>query len=543
MSSTAKPVDAPQEATLEPLRPLALQAGQAAALVVLYVALDWASYIYPLGPFNITPWSPPPALAIVAMLLGGLRLAPVVFVSAFLADILIRGAPGGLAVSAVTSAVVTLGYAGMAYALRRVLPAREPLCDTHHLFMLVSITAIGSAVLAAVYCGALIAGNYLEPGAFVSAAFRSWLGDIVGILVTAPLLLVVAEPGERVRLLRALGKPETFLQVAIMVAVVTVIFRSEGDSPNYHFYVLFLPLIWMALRSGLVGATLGSGVVQLGVVLGVQLAEMRAIEVLELQARVAALTLTGLFLGVMVDERERATEGLKRSMRLAAAGEMAGAIAHEINQPLAALRNYCKSCLLIIDKRDLEGRDAALQDVVGKMVSESRRAADVVVRLRDFFRSGTTRLENVPLATLLEGIRRVADNGIPRGEARVSIESFTDATLLVDPLQIELVFRNLLANAYEAVQPLPVQERTISVSALPLPEARVLFRVTDSGPGVPRATRERLFEPLTSNKASGMGLGLAISRTIAEAHGGTLAAPASDHGEFHLVLPTVAFHD
>jgi two-component system sensor kinase FixL len=301
--------------------------------------------------------------------------------------------------------------------------------------------------------------------------------------------------------------------------------------------VLFLPLVWIALRSGLVGATLCSAVIQFGVVLGVQLAAMEAVEVLELQARVAALTLTGLFLGVMVDERERAMEGMKRSMRLAAAGEMAGAIAHELNQPLAALRNYCRACLILVQRPQAEADNARLQEVIAKMMAESGRAGDVVLRLRDFFRSGTTRLERVPVAALLESLRNMASQIDPFHGVDLRIDSTTDALLLIDRLQIELVLRNLLANAYEAVASMPASERVISVSVLPASGGRLLFRVADNGPGVPSGTRERLFEPMTSNKASGMGLGLAISRTIAEAHGGTLGAPPSDHGEFHLVLP------
>jgi len=239
---------------------------------------------------------------------------------------------------------------------------------------------------------------------------------------------------------------------------------------------------------------------------------------------------------VMVDERERATEVLKRSLRLAAAGEMAGAIAHEINQPLAALGNYCKACLILLE-RSAGGQDPALGGVIVKMQTEARRAADVVVRLRDFFRSGTTKLERVGVQALLDATRRVAAELDRRGEVDFLIESDVEAELLVDRLQIELVLRNLIANAFEEVAKLPAGTRRVTLAAQRLADERLLFRVTDSGPGVPAGTRERLFEPMSSNKATGMGLGLSISRTIAEAHGGTLVAPASNHGQFDLVLP------
>src|SRR5437762_6145304 len=133
-----------------------------------------------------------------------------------------------------------------------------------------------------------------------------------------------------------------------MIATVVFVFKAAGTDASKYFYVLFLPLIWIALRSGFAGSLVASAIVQVGVVLGTQGGPLNSLALVELQALVAALSLTGMFLGVMVDERERATEGLKASLRLAAAGEMAGAIAHEINQPLGALSNYGRACQLIL---------------------------------------------------------------------------------------------------------------------------------------------------------------------------------------------------
>jgi len=96
-----------------------------------------------------------------------------------------------------------------------------------------------------------------------------------------------------------------------------------GGDPSHHFYLVFLPLIWIAIRHGLGGAITAVGVVQIGVVLGIHRHPIQGLPIIELQALVAALTLTALYLGVMMDERQRATEGLKQSLRLATAGEMA----------------------------------------------------------------------------------------------------------------------------------------------------------------------------------------------------------------------------
>jgi signal transduction histidine kinase len=512
------------------------RAAGAVLFVAGYIALDWSSYIYPLGPFNITPWNPPPALSIVWMMLGGLGYAPVVFVAALASDLVIRHSPGGLWVSALTSLALAVGYAAIAEVLRRLFKSDPRLRDTHRLWILVAVAASGAAAVAALYVGVLLLTGFVSGGAFADAAIRFWLGDAVGVLVTAPLLLVAADPEARARLVRSWRLPETSLQFAVLTAAVYYVVEIASD-PSKYFYGLFLPLIWIALRGGLGSAALASAVVQAGVVLGAREGAMHSLAVVELQALVAALTLTGLFLGVMVDERARAEESLKQSLRLAAAGEMAGTLAHELNQPLAALANYGRACQLLLDRAGDSGLRLEIAAAIEKMLAESKRAGEVVSRLRDFFRSGTTRLETTTVGTLLDAALRIGRDLNRSGDVEIGVEgSDAGGELLVDRLQIELVLRNLLANALEAVASRPPGERRVSLSAESV-NGSVVFRVRDSGPGVPLAARERLFEPFSTSKASGMGLGLAISRAIAEAHGGSLVAERTAHGEFRLVLP------
>ncbi|MEK7437406.1 MAG: MASE1 domain-containing protein [Pseudomonadota bacterium] len=522
-------------------RSLAVHLRDAAMFAACYVALDWASYIYPLGPFNITPWNPPPALSIVWMMLGGLAYAPVIFSTIFIADIIIRQAPGGLIFTALTSLVLAGGYTAIAGTLRYFLKSDARLSDTRHLWMFVAVTTAGTAIVGTFYVGALWANGFLLGELFSAAVFRFWLGDAVGVLITAPLLLLVADEVARKCLLNSWRRPETALQFAVMVATVYFVFEGAGGEPSKYFYLLFLPLIWIALRGGFVGAAVASGVVQVGVVLGVHGGPMHSLALVELQALVAALSLTGLFLGVMVDERERATESLKASLRLAAAGEMAGAIAHEINQPLAALSNYGRACQLFLERGEGAVPYAELDATIGKMLGESKRAAEVVGRLRDFFRSGTTQLEEVTVESLLESARRIGSKLDASGEVDFRVETDTSASvLLADRLQIELVLRNLLANAFEAVANQPAGKKRVTVSAHAIDGGRISFRTTDTGPGLSPSARELLFEPYSSTKPTGMGLGLVISQAIAEAHGGSLSAAHTKHGEFHLILPGLA---
>jgi two-component system sensor kinase FixL len=506
----------------------------AAVFAPCYVLLDWVSYIHPFGPFNITPWNPQPALAIAWMLLGGLVHAPAVFATIFLADVVIRNVPAGYGITAITALTLSIGYAAIAWALRLLLRPNPSLYSLRQLTLFIAAVVPGTAVVAAGFVSVLYAGGFLEDRAALPGWLRFWVGDAVGVLVTAPLLLVVADSRGRRNFVSLARRGETYIQITLVAATLWLIFEGLGGDPSHHFYLIFLPLIWIAIRHGLAGAIVAVAIIQLGVVLGIHHHSIQALPIIELQALVAALTLTALYLGVMVDERQRANERLKESLRLAAAGEMAGAIAHEVNQPLTALANYGRSGQLLIEA----GRTAELAGVIGKMLGEAQRASDVVRRLRDFFRQGTTHLEMVSIMELLETARRIAVH--TKGESAISLAVEADPSLpkiLVDRLQIELVLRNLITNAFEAVGSGSGDQGRVTVFAERQDSQHVRIVISDSGPGVPRGIGDRVFEPFVSGKSSGMGLGLAVSRAIAEAHGGTLDALPAAHGEFHLVLP------
>jgi two-component system sensor kinase FixL len=500
-----------------------------------YIALDWASYIDPVGPFNITPWNPQHGLAIIWLLLGGLHYAPAVLVTVWTAEALLRDLPGGLFIASFTSLMLTAGFFVIAWLLRTLI-SDLGLRSTRDLTTFVIVVTAGTAVSGAAFVGLLRGAELLGSTSVVEALVRFWVGDAVGILITAPLLLAVADVGRRADLLALIRRPETLLQAAALVVTIWLTFYGLAGDPATHFYLLFVPLIWIAARGGMNGAVAATAVVQIGLVIGIHGKDSGPdLPILELHTLVAALTLTGLYLGMMVDERQRATETLKQSLRLAAAGEMAGAIAHEVNQPLSALTNYGKSAEMMLAAGH---GPPELRDIIGKIMSEAQRAADVVRRLRDFFRTGSTRLEPVDVDDLLAAARRIAVQLARDRTITIDITKEEELPpLLVDRLQVELVLRNLLSNAAESIACADIAAGRIRLVARRDDAGQARFIVTDNGPGVAPAGREGMFEPFVSGKPTGMGLGLAVSRAIAEAHGGSLDARTADHGEFHLVLP------
>jgi two-component system sensor kinase FixL len=508
-----------------------------ALFATCYISLDWASYIDAVGPFNITPWNPQPGLAVAWMVLAGLGHAPAVAATIALADALIRDAPGGYLITAATALVLSSGYAGIALALRRLW--RDPgLRSVRDLSIFASVTLGGAALVGAVFIGMLAWTGALGATPFLPAWERFWIGDAVGILVTAPLLLVAADQKRRRALLASLRRTETQLQALVLAAVLAFVFLGLGGEPVRHFYLLFLPLIWISLRSGLNGAIIAIALVQLGVVAGMGGSREETPSILELQTLLAGFSLTGLFLGAMVEEHERAEEAFRQTVRLAAAGEMAGAIAHEVNQPLTALANYGRAAQMLLVGVPANPERAA--QVIGQMIAEGERAAEIVRRLRDFFRMGTTRLEKVAAAELLDAACAAAGKLVGSRPIHVSKEVAPGLpALYVDRLQAELVMRNLLANAIDAIAATSGSGKVV-LSAQREDDRHLRILVIDDGPGISQDLRESIFSPMTSAKPAGMGLGLAISRAIAEAHGGQLLAPPASHGEFHLILPCVS---
>ena len=173
-----------------------------------------------------------------------------------------------------------------------------------------------------------------------------------------------------------------------------------------------------------------------------------------------------------------------------------------------------------------------------KVVFEANRAGMVVHRLREFVRSGSIRQEHLIVSKLLAAVGEAAGPRAARHGVTVTVDAASGLPeVLADRVQVETVLHNLIANAIDALKDMP-GERRITLAAAPHDETFVRFTVTDNGPGVAPAARESLFEPFASNKAEGLGLGLAISRTIVEAHGGALWLADTDAGAaFCLTLP------
>jgi signal transduction histidine kinase len=508
----------------------------AAAFAALYVLLDWVSYVYPVTPAGLTPWNPQSGLAVAYLLYAGLRAWPAVALAALAAEWLVRGMPLGIWASVALAVVLAAGLSGMAAAMPRDLRRAGVIGSLGGLTRVVAISTSGTLAVSLAYVGVHLWAGALEPASYALGVVHFWVGELIGMVVTLPLALLGLEYAQR-RDRGALAVWLAAAQAALVLAAFWIVFGvGEGDAAKF-FYLLFIPLIWIAVTWGFAGTVLAVAFIQLVLIVSVLALRHEASSVLELQFLMLTLAVTGLFLGMATSELRAQQAGLRRSLRLAAAGEMASALAHELNQPLSAIGTYLRSCAILM--REPAANRERIGETIAKVQQEAQRASDVVRRLRDFFRAGMTSLEPVELGSLVIDAGQQLGARLRRHGVTLSVSAAEGLPpALVDRVQIGVVARNLLANAVDAITAAGETGGRIEVRVEVPDAATLLVTVTDSGAGVPREAQEALFDVFHSTKSEGMGLGLAISRAIIEAHGGRLWAESRARGGvFRFTLP------
>jgi two-component system sensor kinase FixL len=225
--------------------------------------------------------------------------------------------------------------------------------------------------------------------------------------------------------------------------------------------------------------------------------------------------------------------------RLTALGEMASSLAHELNQPLTAISNYLKGSKVLLGREEVP--HARVAEAVDKAADEALRAGQIIRRLRDFVARGETERKVESLSKLIEEASALALVGAKEYGIRVRFDFDRKVDLvLADKVQVQQVVLNLIRNAVDAMT--GGERRDLVIAILPSGETMAEVRVADTGPGIDPEIAAQLFQPFVTTKRTGMGVGLSISRTIVEAHGGTIWVEPTVGGgaTFRFTLPRVA---
>lgn len=237
-------------------------------------------------------------------------------------------------------------------------------------------------------------------------------------------------------------------------------------------------------------------------------------------------------------EARKQRERLAHVARLGTLGEMAAGIAHELNQPLAAIANYTQACQRLVTAGAIDAEE--LSQVLGRVTAQARRAGDVIQRLRAFVRRHTPNRKHRDAREVIQEILPLVEMDCRSHEVDLQLQFQQDLPKVqVDRIQLQQVLLNLTRNAVEAMNVVAPETRRLIIRTRTLSEDEVELAVEDSGPGVPDSLLEQLFEPFFTTKPEGMGLGLSLSRSIIEAHGGTLRYDSGQQvgGIFRIWLP------
>lgn len=513
------------------------------AYLLLYVLLDRISYIDPFAAYGITPWNPPTGLSFVLVLLFGQRMIPFLFAAPFLADVTVRQLPLSWSLELAAVSVIGAGYSlGLLYLLRPATRFNPSLPSLRDLLLLLLVALASTALVAVGYVGVVVAGGLLPASDFLAPFLRFWVGDLIGIAIIAPFTLIALSRGKLPRM-----SFEAVAQILAILVVLSLIFQFAREKQLQFLYILFLPIIWMAIRTGLEGVAVGILVTQLGLIIGVHLLPVMEVDITGLQALMLVLAISGLLAGALVAEHRRTEvqlrlhqESLAKLARLGSMGEMAAAVAHEINQPLMAAGTYSR---LVVDS--LRGADPELIETAGKVATQVERASEVVRRLRALVRLDQSGRAPVHISRLVEDALALCRPELERNgvRARVELESGLP-TVLVDFLQIEQVLLNLMRNAIDAIKDAGHRKGTIVIGAKRIGRDEVEVTLSDTGPGFPPELLGDQFPPFSSTKIDGLGVGLALSRSIIEAHGGRLRTSGGPQGAVvRFTLPAVVEGD
>jgi len=497
-----------------------------AGYLALYLLLDWASYVEPLRHTSITPWNPNTGVVMALLLARGARWGPLVALGILFGELLTDDAPAPLWVLALASLYLAGVYACAALGLRR-LGLERSIATPKNAAWFAGVIALASGVAAAGYVGILVSTGQLNSGEAWAGFGRYWIGEFNGIIALTPVLLLKVDRALWENIWR--NKRELILQALGAVVGVALAFGLAAARDVRLFYPLFAPVTWIALRHGVPGAMISVSLVQAALVAALELTP-GSIPLFDVQFPLLSLGVTALFLGALATQRDTALRKmrdqdavLQRSLRFAVAGQLASALTHELNQPMTALISYVRAAELMAETPT--PTDNRLAGTLRKAGEEALRAAEVLRRLREFYRGEGARLEPTHAMAICARAADALHDRMRRSAVEFEMRSREGLpTVMVDRTQLEIVLHNLLTNSLDAFDALPTrrpQPRRIEITA----EARgadVLIAVDDSGAGIAGSVTERLFEPFVTSKISGMGLGLSLSRTFLRHQGGDL---------------------
>ena len=520
------------------------------AYLCCYLASHWVTYIFVYTDFGVTPWNPETGLSFVFSALIGPFAFPAILAANLLGERIVNPLAelsGGLLRAVLYAGIYTA--AGTLFA--KIATTDRP-GSIHHLLKLLlvaSLAALAFGILLVVGIGWL----YQMPSPrILSAIVTAATGDLIGIVTILPLFIVwQLMPPLNVLTWRTYSIMGAGAVVVITASV--IVFGLDSTDQFKFFYLILVPVVACSLLYGFTGAALSVIASDVCMVAIIYLRDVTPGTATELQILMITLSVTGLLLGSVVSERSRlslqlveshqklsdAQSRLLHASRVLLINEMASAIAHEINQPLSAIRNFTRAIQRSLSKKPLDR--GKLESLIDAAVSQVDAASTIINDTRRFVRRDTSGGLVASVSDCVALCLRLLHAEVKKSEAEVRTDIPEHLRAMIPAVKLQQVLLNLIRNSIEAVE--HADDRRIEISCVPSSEGFARLTVTDSGPGIPEDIRAELFRPFATSKETGLGLGLPLSLSIVNEYGGQLwiAQPGPGRTSIAFSLRTVVW--
>ena len=398
----------------------------------------------------------------------------------------------------------------------------------------------------------------LEPDYTLLVAWvRVTLSNATATLLVTPVIVLWAIHG--LAPLRRVAARQVLEASAILTFLLSVGFVAFGTGPEIARFpallvLIFPPLLWAAVRLGPLGASTALlGIAALSVwgtagQLGPFVLFSDATRVLSLQLFWITMSTPILLLAAVIREREQAEAALvtlrhhlTHVTRVATAGELSGALAHELRQPLTSILSNAQAASALLGRGAVDTEE--LRTILEDIAQQDRYASDIITRLRSLLQDRETNFEQIALEAVVRDALALTRAVVDRLGIVVDTE-VADGVPRVwgDSVQLVQVVLNLIVNACESMNHTPPADRQLRLQIARSDSQFVKLAIEDRGDGLPLGAQDKVFEPFFTTKEQGLGLGLAIGRSIVIAHGGRLWGENNPErgATFHVLLRSVA---
>ena len=493
-----------------------------------------------------TLW-PPNAILLGTLLLAQPRHWPILIAAAFPAHI------ASQLESHVPVAMVLAWFASNcsealigAYLVRRLLGDGLRFDSVRHTLVFIACAGLAAPFVSTFLDAALVVANHWGGADYWSLCKQRISSNVLSQLAIAPMIVAWfgSEALDRRPLRPAAGEWALLFGSLLLVNLVAFGLQERGSGASAALRYLPVPLLlWAAMRFGPRGASAAFLCVVLAAIWGALhdkgpfLSEDAAETARSLQLFLIVMAMSVLLLAAVIAEREHARRELTRLTRVALAGELVGAIAHELKQPLGAILSSAQATQRMLSRGDLTRQE--LIDSLDDIVGQDLRAVQVIRALRALLANGEP--ERLPVrldAVVAEVVELMRPEMQSRG---VRVQTHMEADLPAvtgDRVQLGQVVLNILVNACDEMSESAPADRIIAISGSAC-AGTVALRFEDRGRGFAPDHAAKMFEAFYSTKKSGLGLGLWICQAIIAAHGGRIRAESPGRGAvFHIELPS-----